>query len=109
MRGKLLKNDQGIAHSVFGAAANNAPAEEGGDADAGDGEGAEGKPAKQNTGGYAPDDIISTFKHVFVKEVVREPKMHFYRVPRLGSYLAIPLEYESCLSAAALDAAVADS
>jgi len=35
--------------------------------------------------------------------------MHFYRVPRLGSYLAIPLEYESCLSAAALDAAVADS
>ena len=34
--------------------------------------------------------------------------MHFYRVPRLGSYMAIPLEYESCLSAAALDAAVTD-
>ena len=35
--------------------------------------------------------------------------MHFYRVPRLGSYMAVPLEYESCLTAAALDAAVADS
>ena len=35
--------------------------------------------------------------------------MHFYRVPRLGSFMAVPLEYESCLTAAALDAAVADS
>jgi hypothetical protein len=35
--------------------------------------------------------------------------MHFYRVPRLGSYIAVPLEYESCLTAAALDAAVTDS
>jgi hypothetical protein len=34
--------------------------------------------------------------------------MHFYRVPRLGSYMAVPLEYDSCLSAAALDAAVTD-
>lgn len=107
MKNKLLKNDQGIAHSVFGAS-DSTPAEEGGDAEAGEGDG-EGKPAKQNIGGYASDDIISTFKHVYVKEVVREPKMHFYRVPRLGSFLAIPLEYESCLSAAALDAAVADS
>lgn len=35
--------------------------------------------------------------------------MHFYRVPRLGSFMAVPLEYESCLTSAALDAAVADS
>ena len=50
MRGKLLKNDQGIAHSVFGAAAGapeggeGQPPEEGGE----EGENAdgEGKPAK---------------------------------------------------------------
>lgn len=36
-------------------------------------------------------------KSVYVKEVVREPRMHFYKVPRLGSYLAIKLEYDSCL------------
>jgi hypothetical protein len=43
-----------------------------------------------------------------VKEVVREPKMHFFKVPRLGSYLAIRLEYKSCLFEDALDAAVQD-
>jgi len=34
--------------------------------------------------------------------------MHFFKVPRLGSYLAIRLEYESCLFDEALDAAVVD-
>jgi hypothetical protein len=34
--------------------------------------------------------------------------MHFYRVPRLGAYLAIPLEYNSCLSEKALDQAITD-
>jgi len=34
--------------------------------------------------------------------------MHFYKVPKLGSYLAIRLEYESCLFEEALDAAVID-
>ena len=34
--------------------------------------------------------------------------MHFYKVPRLGSYLAIPLVYNSCLFEDALDNAVAD-
>lgn len=34
--------------------------------------------------------------------------MHFYKVPRLGSYLAIRLEYKSCLFEEALDSAVTD-
>ena len=43
MKGKLLKNDQGIAHTVFGAGGGEAPeggaaAEEGGDEAEGDGE-----------------------------------------------------------------------
>lgn len=54
------------------------------------------------------DDILSTFRHIYVKEVVREPKMHFYKVPRLGAFLAVPLEYSSCLSENALDNAVRD-
>lgn len=36
--------------------------------------------------------------HVYVKEVVREPRIHFFKVPKLGSYLAIRLDYKSCLS-----------
>ena len=47
-------------------------------------------------------------KSAFVKEVVREPRMHFFKVPRLGSYLAIKLEYDSCLFEEALNAAVVD-
>lgn len=34
--------------------------------------------------------------------------MHFFRVPKLGAYLAIQLEYNSCLSERALDEAVLD-
>ena len=102
MKGKLLKADQGITHSVFkedGAATEDAPAE---DAE----EGAEGKPAKQAVGD--PNDILNSYKHLYVREVVREPKIHFYRVPRLGSFMVVPLEYDSCLSIAALDEAVTD-
>ena len=47
--------------------------------------------------------------HILVKEVVREPRMHFFKVPRLGSYLAIRMEYDSCLSLEAYDAAFADA
>jgi hypothetical protein len=45
---------------------------------------------------------------VYIKEVVREPRMHFFKVPKLGSYLAIRLEYNSCLFEEALDAGVVD-
>ena len=34
--------------------------------------------------------------------------MHFYKVPKLGSYMAIPLVYLSCLFEDALDNAVQD-
>ena len=34
--------------------------------------------------------------------------MHFYKVPRLGSFLAIKLEYESCLFEDSLNQAVVD-
>lgn len=34
--------------------------------------------------------------------------MHFYEVPKLGSYLAVKLQYKSCLFVEALEAAVLD-
>lgn len=52
------------------------------------------------------DKDAGTPKHLIIKEVVKEPKIHFYKVPRLGSYIAVKLEYESCLFEAAFDAAV---
>jgi len=45
-------------------------------------------------------------QHILVPEVVREPRIHYYQVPRLGSYLAIKLEYNSCLFEEAFDFAL---
>jgi len=47
-------------------------------------------------------------RHILVPEVVREPRMHFFKVPRLGSYLAIRLEYESCLFEDSFDLGLTD-
>jgi hypothetical protein len=89
---QVLEPESGpLTHSVFGEQEEEEPAEE-----------EEGEAPKKST------DILDTFKHKFVKEVVREPKMWFKRVPRLGSYMAVPLIYQSCLSDEALEAAVAD-
>ena len=48
-------------------------------------------------------------EHVLIKEVVREPRIHFFKVPRLGSYLAIRLEYNSCLSVEAYNDGIKDA
>lgn len=38
----------------------------------------------------------------------REPRVKFYDVPKLGSYMAIELTYKSCLQEGALDDAIVD-
>ena len=43
-----------------------------------------------------------------IPEVVREPRIHYYDVPKLGYYLNIKLEYQSCLSEDEFDAALQD-
>ena len=53
-----------------------------------------------------PRDIMEWFRHIYVKEVVREPKIHYQRVPRLGSYMAVPLIYNNCLNIESLEEAV---
>ena len=47
--------------------------------------------------------------HVLIKEVVREPRIHFFKVPRLGSYMAIRLEYDSCLFVEAYNDGIRDA
>lgn len=54
------------------------------------------------------NDILNTFKHVYVPQVVRDSRMWFKKVPRLGSFMAVPLVYQSCLSDDALEAAISD-
>lgn len=52
---------------------------------------------------------MSGYKYVFVPEVVREPRMHYWQVPRLGSFMAVPLVYKSCLNIASFDKSVEDT
>ena len=97
MVGSVLTNDKGISHSLFA---------EGGEGDAeGDAEtGSQGEPKEATD----KDDILKTSKFKYIPEVVREPAMHFWRVPRLGAFMAVPLVYNSCLSEEALDDAIAN-
>lgn len=95
---QILKQDQGV---TFGALFNGDEPEEG-EAPAEEEEVPEGeeKPKK------VEKEKFPKFK--LVEEVVRDQKIHYYMVPRLGSYLAIRLEYESCLFEETFDTAVVD-
>ena len=101
MVGRILEQGQGICHELFGKP-EAGEEEEGGEKE----EGEEGEGAKKEQG--EADDILKTYPHKFVKEVVREKKVHFWQVPRLGCFMSIPLVYRSCLSEPSLDEALKD-
>lgn len=63
--GRSLGEDQGITHDVFKEHSQPEAEQEGEIPDE------EGEPAK------AEEDILTSFKHVYVNEVVRESRMHF--------------------------------
>ena len=86
---QVLNKDEGLTFDVFK------------DVEVADGEGEEAKAAAE------VDPTLP--RHILVPEVVREPRIHFYKVPRLGSYLAIKLEYQSCLSIESYDAGIKDA
>lgn len=81
---KILKQDEGVTYQLFNPDVKNAN-------------------NPHVTDENAQEGIA---KHIFIPDVVREKDMFYYQVPRLGSYLAIKLEYNSCLSEASYDAAV---
>ena len=96
---KILKKEEGVTYSLF---EEEPPAE------------AEEEPKEEEEEG---GDEINKFKappkpkpirHILIPEVVREPKIHYYTVPRLGCYLAIKLEYNSCLNEEAFDDSIGD-
>ena len=89
----VLGPEDGITHDVF---------KEQEDEEKEDNEGEDGEKAKA-----AEVDVLKSYKGVvYVPEVIREKRIHFQRVPKLGSYMAVPLVYSSCLYDEALEAAV---
>ena len=91
MVNRVLNVEEGITHDVFKEPPSEEPLEEGEQAP-------------------PPKDIFDSFKSlVYVENVVREPRMHYQKVPRLGAFMAVPLVYNSCLSDEALEAFIADT
>ena len=37
-------------------------------------------------------------KYIYVSDVVQNDKIHYFKLPKLGAYLAVPLVYKSYLS-----------
>lgn len=90
---------KGITHDVF-------KEPEGGEEEAAAAEeGEEGEEVAQKPQKTEEEELLA-MRHVYVPEVVREQRMVFYKVPRLGSFMAVPLVYNSCLFENALDNAV---
>jgi hypothetical protein len=79
---KILQQDEGVTYSLFKDDVTHAT-----------------NPCIVDESGDCP-------KHILIDEVVRNKDMHYYQVPRLGSYLAIKLEYMTCLFEEAYDMAV---
>lgn len=92
---KTIKSSEGVVHSIF-QEREETPVEPIDTQAEGEGE-TEPAPVEE------PKP-----QHVLVDEIVREQKLKFFKVPRLGSLLCVRLSYESCLSELALDEAVKD-
>ena len=45
-------------------------------------------------------------KYIYIPDVVTEPSMYFFRIPRLGAYLTVPLIVKSYLNAESFDDAI---
>lgn len=84
---KVLRETEGVTHDVFSE---------------------EFTTLNQEFEEQAGQDPVSNYKYVYVPEVVREPRMHYWIVPRLGSFMAVPLVYKSCLNIESFDKAVED-
>ena len=91
----VLTPEEGITHDVFKDQEDDEKNED---------EEEEGKEKAAET------DVLKSYKGVvYVPEVIREKRMHFQRVPKLGAFMAVPLVYNSCLFDEALESAVEDA
>lgn len=68
----------------------------------------EEEPPAEVVEGAEPSTEEKLPKYIERKEVVRENNMHFFTVPKLGSYLAVKMEFQSCLFEDAFNSALGD-
>ncbi|CAI2387904.1 unnamed protein product [Moneuplotes crassus] len=91
---KTIGIDEGVVHDVFKEEPQTEPNEVKATEEEAEAEGEE--PPEQKPAS------------VDIEEIVREPRIKFFKVPRLGNLFCIRLSYERCLFEQALDEAVKD-
>eukprot|EP00825_Cyclidium_porcatum_P002631 TRINITY_DN1121_c0_g2_i1.p2 TRINITY_DN1121_c0_g2~~TRINITY_DN1121_c0_g2_i1.p2 ORF type:complete len:658 (-),score=176.34 TRINITY_DN1121_c0_g2_i1:285-2258(-) len=48
--------------------------------------------------------VVQKPNYVYIPDVVKEPKMQFFKIPKLGAYIAVPLICKTCLNEQSFDA-----
>ena len=104
LHGKYLPRKKGVTYSLFlkGQEGEDDEEEEGGEEakepppqEGGGGDGEEGEGDEEEKDGQTKDQPI---KMLEIPDVVNTKKVHFYREPRLGSYLCFNIGYKSSLN-----------
>ena len=101
LHGKILEPKQGVTYSLFMDVSGDEEGEEGGEEPAPEkNEGEEGEE------GEVDDKKEDVIKSIEIQDVVMDNKIKFFREPRLGSYLAYNISYQSSLSYKSLLSAI---
>ena len=103
MHGKYLPKKKGVTYSLFlkGQEGEDDEEEEGGEEpkeppqEGGGGDGEEGDGEEEEKNAENKDLPV---KMLEIQDVVNTKKIHFYREPRLGSYLCFNIGYKSWLN-----------
>ena len=104
LHGKYLPKKKGVTYSLFlkGQEGEDDEEDEGGEEpkepppqEGGGGEGEEGEGEEDEKEGQTKDQPV---KMLEIQDVVNTKKVHFYREPRLGSYLCFNIGYKSSLN-----------
>ena len=107
LHGKYLPRKKGVTYSIFLNGEEGEDEEEGGEGGAEGGEEGKENPQQENAGGGNEEDEEEDkeeqnkdlpVKMMEIQDVVNTKKMHFYREPRLGSYLFFDIGYKSSLN-----------
>ena len=100
LHGKILEPKQGVTYSLFMDVSGDEEGEEGEEAAPEKNEGEEGEE------GEVDDKKEDVIKSIEIQDVIVDNKIKFFREPRLGSYLAYNISYQSSLSYKSLLSAI---
>ena len=100
---QFLSPSEGVTYKLIGK----------GEGDEEEGEGENPEEKKEEEEGDGDDEEKKekepkeeVLKHLIIEEVVNEPKMKFFREPRLGCYYAIDIRYQSSMQYSSLLSAI---